>query len=54
MWQFIEFNFFFLIQCNSGEEMFFKSKERVIVFRFKDLVGGVAREMFGVERQGLY
>jgi hypothetical protein len=48
----IELHYFF-IQRNGVEEMFFKSKDMVIVFRFRDLVGVVARELFGVKRQGL-
>jgi hypothetical protein len=39
----------FFIQRSGGEEMLFELKEMVTVFRFKDLVGVVAREMFGVE-----
>jgi hypothetical protein len=46
----IELHYFFIQRV---EEMFFKSKDMVIVFRFRDLVGVVARELFGVKRQGL-
>jgi hypothetical protein len=50
MWKVFELNFIiFSIHRNGSEEMFFESKERVIGFLFKDLVGVVAHEMFGVK-----
>jgi hypothetical protein len=39
----------FLVHHNYVEEMFFYEKEMAIIYGFKDLIGVVVRELFGVE-----